>query len=115
MRKMLLAVSLFLLAGCAGVFGKQSPVVEVGERDMVKDCELLTTFTQPAGYWMMGVPYTGCYKYDALQRAEKVGATHVLWRQDLDGIQSTGILYAYKCPPDHDARREMEKEREEEY
>jgi hypothetical protein len=115
MRKILLVFPLFLLAGCAGVFGKPSPVQEVGEFDMVKDCELLTTFAEPAGYWTMGAPYTGCYKYSAMQQAEKIGATHVLWRTDLEGIQSTGILFAYKCPPDHDARREMEKERQEEY
>jgi hypothetical protein len=52
MRKMLLAVPLFLLAGCAGVFGKPSPVVEVGEMDMVKDCQFLKSFQKPAGDWM---------------------------------------------------------------
>jgi len=115
MRKMLLAVPLFLLAGCAGVFGKPSPVVEVGEMDMVSDCQFLKSFQRPAGDWMWGTPYIGCFKNEAIEKSAKIGATHILTRYEIDGVSSILVVNAYKCPPDHDALREMEKMREEEY
>jgi hypothetical protein len=115
MRKILAAIPLFLLAGCAGFLGKPSPVVEVGERDMVKDCQLLTTFRKPAGDWMWGTPYIGCFKNEAIEKAEKMGASHILTRYDIDEFHSELVVYAYKCPPDHDAWLEMQKEKEEEY
>jgi hypothetical protein len=118
MRKLLLAASLFVLAGCASWF-EQEPgaLVEVGELDMVKGCELIATYEIPTGYRLGGTPYLGGAKAEAIDKAEKQGATHVLWREEPkeQGVGSIGYLSAYVCPPDHDARREFEKELEEEY
>ena len=102
MKKFGLAVSLFMLAGCAGVVGKPSPVMEVGDAEFIKDCRLMETFTGPMGYRMWGPPYIGNFKKEVMEKAEKMGATHMLLRTDVDGIGSTGIINVYQCPPDHD-------------
>lgn len=117
MRKVFVAASLFMLAGCAsGLDERPGPLVEVGEAEMVKGCQLIATYEVPAGYRLAGTPYLGRGKADAIQKAEKQGATHVLWNEEPKegGISSMGFLSAYICPPDHDARRELEKQLQQE-
>ncbi len=112
MRKALLAVTLLCLAGCAGFTAKESPIIEVGERDQVEGCQLLKTFREPAGKWMWGTPYIGNFKNEVIKKAEQMGATHILTRYEIDGIDSTCIVNVYKCPPDHEI---FQKKEEDEY
>ncbi len=112
MKKALLVVSLLLLAGCGGFSGKQSTIVEAGEKDEVKDCQLLKTFSTPAGDRVWGTPYLGDFKYKAMQEAEKMGATHILFRSESDGIGSVAVMKAYKCPVNQETGGEKEENRE---
>ena len=103
MRKVLFVVSLLLLSGCAGVTGKPSPLIQVGAASDVKGCKLLESFSGPTSYRMWGTPYTGDFTKEAMQKAEKIGATHTLSTTEDSSLGFTAVLKAYKCPPDHDA------------
>jgi hypothetical protein len=110
MKKVLFVVSLLLLSGCAGVVGEPSPVHEVGEVDMVKDCRLLGSIEGPSSYRMWGTPFMGNFKSEALAKAEKMGATHVWFTTVNDSIGSTAVVKAYTCPANYDATKNNEDE-----
>lgn len=112
MKKALLVVSFLLLTGCAALSGKQNTIIEAGEQDEVRDCQLLKTFSAPAGDRMWGTPYLGDFKSKAIQEAERMGATHILFRSEADGIGSVAVIKAYKCPvvPQTDGEKEEYRE-----
>jgi hypothetical protein len=110
MRKVLLVVLLFLLSGCSGVVGKQSTLIQVGEARDVKDCQLLESFMGPTSYRMWGTPYIGNFKNEAMEKAEKMGATHTFFTTEDSSIGSIAVLKAYKCPPDHDMVKQNTEE-----
>ncbi len=115
MKRLLLSVLLFLLAGCAGRPCMKTQIVEVGNRYQVADCQLLHTFTWPGGGLIFEAPYTGNFKDEAIAQAEKIGATHILYRSEIDGngVGVTGVVYAYKCPPSYEppaARHEPDQQ-----
>lgn len=83
----------------------KSPLMEVGNPDQVRDCELVGTFTGPVSDRMWGTPYLGNFKNEAMEKAVKNGATHILWRTNIDGIEFRPVLKAYRCPPDSPAFR----------
>jgi hypothetical protein len=101
MRKVLFVLSLFILSGCGAFAGKESPLIQVGELREVEGCQFLKSFIGPESYGMYGTPYIGNFKNEALEKAEKLGATHTLWATDDAGIKSRGVLKAYKCPPEY--------------
>jgi len=99
MKKVLLAVSLLILGGCAGFAGRQSSIIEVGAREQVEGCQLLESFQGPSGYRMWGNPVViGNFKNEAIQKAEKMGATHILWRTEKTDLGESTFVDAYKCP-----------------
>ncbi len=99
MKKSLVVVSLLLLVGCGGFSGKQSTIVEADVPYQVKDCQFLKSFKGPSGYRMWGTPMIiGNFKNEAIQKAEKIGATHILWRNESAGLGETAFVDAYKCP-----------------
>jgi hypothetical protein len=105
---------ILFLSGCAGMPCKKSPLIQVGNPDQIQDCHLLKTFTGPVSYRMWGTPYIGNFEDQAMDEAEKMGATHVLWRSNIDGIESTPVLKAYKCPPNSEVYRNKDEYIEEE-
>ena len=105
MKKLWLIVPIFLLTGCAGFPCKKSTLIEVGNLDQLQDCRLLNTYSGPASDRMWGTPYIGDFKNQAMEKAEKIGATHVLWRAESDGIEFVPVLKAYKCPADSEVFR----------
>ncbi len=111
MGKLWLMLSILFLSGCCGMFGKQSPVVEVSNPEEVEDCRLLGKFTQEAGEFIAGTPYMGSFKDKSIREAEKIGATHILYRAEIDGdsIRYSNVIYAYRCPEGHEASRDEEE------
>ncbi len=114
MKKLWLIVSILLLSGCAGVFGEKSALIEVGNPDQLQDCRFLKSFAGPASDRMWGTPYIGDFKNKAIEEAEKIGATHFLWRSVSDGIEFIPVLKAYKCPPNSEAFRIRDENGDEE-
>jgi hypothetical protein len=102
MRKVLVVVALLLLSGCAWGTGKPGSLIQVGTASEVKGCRLLESFTGPTSYRMWGTPYTGDFTSKAMEKAEKIGATHTLSVMEDSSLGYTAVLRAYKCPPDHD-------------
>lgn len=110
MRKLWLAITLLLLAGCAGTAFKESKIIEASNAEEVQDCQLLKTFTGPGGYRMWGTPYLGNFKNEVLEKAEKMGATHILWRTRDRGIAYINVINVYRCPAVLDQVKEEERE-----
>jgi hypothetical protein len=110
MKILFLAFTVFLLAGCGLFTKKQSSIVEVGDKDQLKDCLLLQTFEAPAGPRFWGTPYMGNFKIESIKKAEKIGATHMVSGTEVDGIGATTVLQAYKCPPGYEAMKPEEEE-----
>jgi hypothetical protein len=106
----LFVVSLLLLSGCAGIVGNPSPLIQVGDARDVKDCQLLESFSGPSSYRMWGTPYLGNFTKEAMEKAEKLGATHTLSTMEDSSLGATAVLKAYKCPPDHDAAMQNTEE-----
>jgi hypothetical protein len=101
MKKVLLVLSLFILSGCGMFAGKESPLIQVGDLRDVEGCQYLKSFKGPESYRMYGTPYIGNFKNEAMEKAEKMGATHTLWTSEDTSISSRGVLKAYKCPPEY--------------
>jgi hypothetical protein len=112
MGKLWLVLPILFLFGCAGMPCKKSPLIEVDNREQVKDCRLLRTFVGRAGEFIYGTPYMGNFKDDAMEEAEKMGATHILYRAELigGGIEYTNVVYAYKCPENYELFRDEDEE-----
>ncbi len=111
MKKALLIFSFLFLSGCGGFAGRQSTVTEASDRAQVRGCQFLASFQGPSGYRMWGPPMViGNFKNEAIQKAEMLGATHILWRYNIlwrdnnpwsnkaKGLGETAIVDAYKCP-----------------
>ncbi len=110
-KTLLIFISFLLLAGCGGFAGRQSTIIEASDREQVKGCKLLASFQGPSGYRMWGPPMViGDFKNEAIQKAEMLGATHILWRNKIlwreyspwsnkvAGLGETAFVDAYKCP-----------------
>ena len=110
MRKLCLAIPVLLLAGCAGMPYKESQIIEAGSAKDVQDCQLLKTFAGPGGYRMWGTPYLGNFKNEVLEKAKKMGATHILWRTRDRGIAYINVINVYRCPPVLNKVKEEERE-----
>jgi hypothetical protein len=110
MKETLLFFSFLLLAGCGGFSGRQSTIIEASAPEEVKGCQFLESFQGPSGYRMWGPPMViGNFKNEAIQKAERIGATHILWRNKIlwnnppesnkvKGLRETAFVDAYKCP-----------------
>jgi len=110
MRKLWLAIPLFLLAGCAGAHFKESQIIEADSVEEIQVCQLLKTFTGPGGYRMWGTPYLGNFKNEVLEKAKIMGATHILSRTGDMGIAYINVINVYRCPPVLDKAKEEERE-----
>jgi hypothetical protein len=111
MKKALLVFSFLLLAGCGGFAGRQSTIIEASTPEEVKGCQFLESFQGPSGYRMWGPPMVvGNFKNEAVQKARRIGATHILWRNKVywgnnspssykvKGLGETAFVDAYRCP-----------------
>ncbi len=100
MRRLWLILPILFLYGCAGMPCKKSPLVEVDDREQMKDCLLLKTFASQGGEFIFGSPYIGNFKDKAMEEAEQMGATHILYRSEIygNGIGYANVVYAYRCP-----------------
>jgi hypothetical protein len=98
MKRFMLVVPLLGLAGCS-VFGSNRPfpLQETSPAD-VRACRLVAKMPGPSGYRMWGPPATlGTFKYDAAKKAKELGATHIYWGENVEGIGGEVIGYAVDC------------------
>ncbi|HET6419746.1 MAG TPA: hypothetical protein VFG19_06310 [Geobacteraceae bacterium] len=72
----------------------------------------MKTFIGSAGQFLYGNPYMGNFKDKAMEEAEEMGATHIMYRAELDGggIGYSNVVYAYKCPEEHETSGNNEEE-----
>jgi hypothetical protein len=98
MKKLWLVVPLLGLAGCS-VFGSNRPfpLKETSPED-VRACRKVAEFPGPYGYRMWGPPADlGTFKFETAKKAKEMGATHIYWGVDIDGIAGEIIGYAVDC------------------
>jgi hypothetical protein len=98
MKKTILVGSLFVLSGCS-MFGsdKPYPLVETSPY-VVKDCRKVGTFPGPTGSRMWGPPAVlADFKSQTALKAKEMGATHIYWREKLEGLDGQIYGYAFDC------------------
>jgi hypothetical protein len=98
MKKTALIGSLLVLSGCS-MFGsnKPFPLVET-EPIVVTGCRKVGTFPGPTGSRVWGPPAVlADFKYQTAVKAKEMGATHIYWRETLNGIEGQTFGYAFDC------------------
>jgi hypothetical protein len=75
MKKVLIVLSLFVVAGCATA--KNAPPLVETNHDTVRNCREVAKFRSEAGkkYWGPP-PVLGNFKYESAVKAKAMGATH---------------------------------------
>lgn len=98
MKKMMLVASLLILSGCSMFSSdKPNPLIET-EPIVVKGCRRVGTFPGPTGSRMWGPPAVlADFKYQTALKAKEMGATHIYWREVLDGLDGQTYGYAFDC------------------
>ena len=98
MKILLLIIPLLGLAGCSAFSTKGPfPLKQTSPRT-VKDCRKVAKFPGPAGYRMWGPPAAlGSFKYDTAQKAKEMGATHIYWGEDVEGLEGGIFGFAVDC------------------
>jgi len=86
------------LAGCS-MFTTNAPFpLQETSPTVVTACRKVATIPGPSGYRMWGPPATlGDFKYKAALKAKKMGATHIYWREGLEGLEGGIVGYAVDC------------------
>ncbi|HOP40054.1 MAG TPA: hypothetical protein PLI53_03345 [Geobacteraceae bacterium] len=97
MKKWLL-VSLLGLTGCS-MFTTSTPFpLKETSPENVRECRKVGKFYGPSGFRMWGPPATlGAFKLEAAKKAKAMGATHIYWREDLEGVEGGIVGYAFDC------------------
>jgi hypothetical protein len=98
MKRLWLVVPMLGLAGCS-VFGSNTPfpLQETSPAD-VRACRQVAKIPGPSGYRMWGPPAAlGTFKYDAAKKAKEMGATHIYWGEDVEGLEGEVVGYAVDC------------------
>jgi hypothetical protein len=98
MKRLWLVVPILGLAGCS-VFISDTPFpLKETTQARVKDCRKVAKFPGPSGYRLWGPPATlGSFKYDTAKKAKELGATHIYWGEDVEGIGGEIVGYAVDC------------------
>lgn len=98
MKKIVLLGSLLMMSGCS-LFGSSGPfpLVET-EPIVVKGCRKVGTYPGPIGSRMWGPPAVlADFKYQTALKAKEMGATHIYWRETLNGLDGQIFGHAYDC------------------
>jgi hypothetical protein len=97
MKKISAAIFLLMLCGCSTAAQKPFPL-EVVEPHVVAKCRQVGKYPGPGGYRMWGPPAVpGSFKYETALKAKEKGATHIYWREDVDGIDGNIVGNAFDC------------------
>jgi hypothetical protein len=98
MKRTLLLVPLLALSGCS-LFTSNAPFpLKETSPAKVRECRKVAKFPGPEGFRMWGPPATlGSFKYDTAVKAKEMGATHIYWGEDVDGLQGGIFGYAVDC------------------
>lgn len=98
MKRLWFIAALLCLTGCSAFSTKGPfPLKETSSRT-VKDCRNVAKFPGPSGYRMWGPPAAlGSFKYDTAKKAKELGATHIYWGEDADGLAGGIVGFAVDC------------------
>jgi len=98
MKRVLLVAPLFGLVGCSAfTMNAPFPLKETSPQE-VRDCRPVAKFPGPVGYRMWGPPAAlGTFKFDTAKKAKELGATHIYWGEDVEGIGGGIVGYAVDC------------------
>ncbi|RQW83427.1 MAG: hypothetical protein EHM79_16175 [Geobacter sp.] len=98
MKRLWRIIPMLGLAGCS-LFTANAPFpLKETSPANVKDCRKVAKFPGPSGYRMWGPPAAlGSFKYDTAKKAKEMGATHIYWGEDLDGLEGGIVGYAVDC------------------
>lgn len=98
MKRIWLLFSLLGLAGCSlFTTNEPFPLLEATPKS-VKECRKVGKFPGPSGFRMWGPPAAlGPFKLETAKKAKAMGATHIYWREDLEGLEGGIVGYAFDC------------------
>ena len=87
---------LLLLSGCALEPSYQAQQIQPAYPPMVTDCTYLGGVSGVSKIPLLAVGSQSA-RYQALDEAAKLGATHVVWTEAKAGVQATAQGHAYRC------------------
>lgn len=92
-------VSFMVLGGFTEVSSRTFPL-EVADPLRVRECRLVEKIPGPYGYRFWGPPpVLGDFRYRSAVKAKEAGATHIFWRETINGYygQTRVVGYAFDC------------------
>ncbi len=100
MKIFLLFIAIITMTGCS-TYSSQIPF-PLGTADPVsaRECRPVGKFPGPAGYRFWGPPpVLADFKYKTALEAQKMGATHIFWREEARGYYGEARIvgYAFDC------------------
>jgi hypothetical protein len=96
-RVFFIIMSSLLLFNCVARSAMAKP--DEAMENEVRDCKFLTTVVGNSGYGKQ-IAWQPHAKADAIQRASKLGATHIVWRdfRDIGAFNGAVTARTYECP-----------------
>lgn len=76
----------------------QSSLISLSRTETMGQCQKIETYQGPTGYRMVGAPpVMGSFKMDTMNKAKAMGATHIRWAHDNNGLGTSVSGEAYVC------------------
>lgn len=100
MKTFILFAAILTITGCSTFVSYKPFPLEVADPIRVSGCHLVDKIPGPYGYSFWGPPpVLGDFKYQSAVRAKEAGATHIFWRETLQGYygETRVIGYAFDC------------------
>lgn len=98
MNRILFCVALFALWGCSMFSGGKPYPLQETEPERVVKCRKIGVFPGPGGYRIWGPPpIMADFKLRSAEKAKEMGATHIYWEENVEGIAGGITGYAFDC------------------
>jgi hypothetical protein len=96
MRFLHIIIAMVIVAGCAQ---RNYPHIKFTEEQLVRDCHYLATISETSDPAILFFRFREFSQNRVLQRAERLGATHVVWLQN---YTPGSAALVYRCQNQHD-------------
>ncbi|MEZ4598481.1 MAG: hypothetical protein R2940_01685 [Syntrophotaleaceae bacterium] len=94
---MQLLVIFTMFAGASALWAESFPLTE-SDMISVRECRPVGKYPGPSGYSFWGPPpVLADFRYQTALKAREAGATHIVWKNETNGIRGRVTGYAFDC------------------